>query len=398
MIDSARVLINGTVVGRLIHEHDGKNIFTFDQHYIDLNLLTRPTLSISFSDLEKTWVTRQRLPSFFSNLLPEGDLRFLIAAEQGIHVNDEFALLIALGNDLPGAVRVENETQISCVSKQKKSLEKKGGHAAIHFSLAGVQLKFSMLKEKSWFTLALPGDYIVKTPSLLYSHVPENEYSMMQLARHVGINVPETQLIKMQDLRDLPQINLPNEAYSYAVKRFDRDHGKRIHIEDFAQVFSIKPEKKYDVINYETMGKFILSMLPNSENQFAEFLKRLLFNILIGNTDAHVKNWSLIYGDGVTAELAPAYDLVSTLPYLKNRQLALNMAKVKNFYAIDENALRYFAKRIGISEEFVLRVAKETVARFQEAWFSHARSLPASDSLRDSLQQHWKQLPLYQLT
>ncbi len=395
--DHAQLFLNKTLVGYLIHERDGKNIFTFDRDYIETDPAARPTLSLSFSDLRKTYVTHQRLPSFFSNLLPEGDLRTLIAAQQDIDVKNEFALLAALGSDLPGAIRLENKHLLISKSVRKKTpLEKKDPHA-IHFSLSGVQLKFSMLKEKSWFTLALPGNFIVKTPSLLHPQVSENEYSMMQLARMIGIDVPDTQLVRVNHLRDLPALNLPDETYAYAIKRFDRDNEKRIHIEDFAQVFSVKPEKKYEATNYDTIAKLILSLLQNSEAQFIEFLKRVFFNILIGNTDAHLKNWSLIYRDGLTAELAPAYDLVSTLPYLKNRQLALNFAKQKNFYEIDRKTLHYFSERVSVSNSLVITVAKETTGRFKEAWRQTEKSLPISKALRNMLKQHWAELPLYHL-
>ncbi|EKD77475.1 MAG: hypothetical protein ACD_42C00322G0008 [uncultured bacterium] len=400
MTDVATVKLNDQIVGSLIHERDGKNIFTFDCDYIEMNPVARPILSLSFSDLKKTWITRHRLPTFFSNLLPEGDFRALIAAQHDIDPKNEFALLTALGSDLPGAVTMENKSELILKSARKKTLPKKSTTEhddTIHFSLAGVQLKFSMLKEKSWFTLALPGDFIVKTPSLLYPHVPENEYSMMQLAKLVGISVPDTQLVRVEKLRHLPALNLPDEMFAYAVKRFDRENNQRIHIEDFAQVFSVKPEKKYEATNYDTMAKLILSLLADPEKQFSEFLRRLFFMVLIGNTDAHLKNWSLIYRDGVTAELSPGYDFVSTLPYLKNRELALNFAKQKNFYAIDQAVLKYFSKRVGVSDALVLANAKETVLRFKEAWADHQKSLPVSTILRNALKQHWAQLPIYRL-
>lgn len=395
------IKINDLVVGYLTHYPDGKNIFTFDEHYVNLDPLIRPMLSMSINDLSEPLVARHRLPEFFSNLLPEGDLRTLIAAQHTISSNNEFYLLSVLGNDLPGAIISEKSDPFFPASQKQTIKTKKTNHSdIIYFSLAGVQLKFSMFKEKSWFTLAknsIPGDYIIKTPSSLYAHLPENEYSMMQLAKAVKINVPETQLVLLQQLQNLPDLNLPHEKYAYAIKRFDRNHQKRIHIEDFAQVFNIKPQKKYDATNYDTMAKFIYTMMPNGSHETVEFLRRLFFSILIGNTDAHLKNWSLIYKNGITPALSPAYDFVSTLPYLKSRELALNFAKEKNFYAIDENVLRYFAKRTGIPEILVLTTAKETVARFKKAWLKERLSLPIPKTLKQSLQEHWKLLPLYSM-
>lgn len=161
-----------------------------------------------------------------------------------------------------------------------------------------------MLKEKSWFVLPknnLPGNYIVKTPSVIYPNIPENEFSMMKLAESVGIDIPEVQLVTLDNID-----GLPDESYAYAIKRFDRiDHGKRIQIEDFAQAFGVKPRDKYQATNYDSMAKFIYQCFLNARIELTEFIRRLVFNLLIGNTDAHLKNWSIIYGNTVSPQLSP---------------------------------------------------------------------------------------------
>jgi serine/threonine-protein kinase HipA len=324
-------------------------------------------------------------------------MRTFIADQLGISTEDEFQLLAALGHDLPGAVIAE---RIDKAFSQGNDLAEETEIQAeqqtgMQFSLAGVQIKFSMLKEKSWFTLSknqLPGNYIIKTPSLLYSKVPANEYSMMKLAQAVGIDAPEVQLIKLEQLQALPAINLPNEQFAYAVKRFDRGAEQLIHIEDFAQALNLKPQQKYQATNYETMARLLYEVLPDGKQAVIQFIRRLIFNILIGNTDAHLKNWSLIYKDSITPTLAPAYDLVSTLPYLQNRNLALNFAKQKSFYAISKEQLRYFAKRISLQETLVLDTAEELLERFRSAWQAQAAELPINNLLRESLEAHWKRL------
>ena len=401
--ETLMIKLNNTLVGYLTHYQDGKNIFVFDENYINAPPASRPVLSRSFINFDQSYIARQRLPEFFSNLLPEGELRSLIASQLHTHMDDEFSLLSALGHDLPGAIIAEKaNTSTSSGSKKKTRVPLvDSSEHVFHFSLAGVQLKFSMLKEKSWFTLSdnlMPGNFIIKTPSFLYPNVPENEYSMMKLAEAVGINIPEIQLILLTQLKNLPNIHLPNEKHAYAIKRFDRSDQTRIHIEDFAQVFTIKPQKKYQASNYETMARFIYADLPENDQAITEFLRQVFFNILIGNTDAHLKNWSIIYPDGVTPRLAPAYDLVSTLPYLKNRELALNFSKQKNFYAIDKESLRYFAKRTQIPETLIIQVAKETADHFKAAWKELHPTLPINSILEAALKEHWQQLPLYQLS
>lgn len=97
------IMLNETLVGYLSHYKSDKNVFVFDDTYIDLEQ-QRPVLSMSFMNNLQPIETRHQLPTFFSNLLPEGDLRIFIANQLNIHIDDEYSLLSALGRDLPGAI------------------------------------------------------------------------------------------------------------------------------------------------------------------------------------------------------------------------------------------------------------------------------------------------------
>ena len=122
--------------------------------------------------------------------------------------------------------------------------------AALRFSLAGVQLKFSAVMEASG-GLTIPaggmgGSWIVKLPSARFAAVPENEYAMLALARAVGIAVPPNRLIEIGDIRGLPQDAGAMKGKALAVQRFDRGPGgEAVHMEDFAQVFGLFPDDKY---------------------------------------------------------------------------------------------------------------------------------------------------------
>src|SRR4029077_5068064 len=100
----------------------------------------------------------------------------------------------------------------------------------------------------------------------------------------------------------------------------------------------------------------------------AEFIRRLVVNVVIGNGDAHLKNWSVIYRDKVTPQLSPAYDLVSTIHHVQNDSLALNLGGEKRFESIDESHFNRIAQRIGAPPKFVLDIVKETVITAQKAW------------------------------
>jgi serine/threonine-protein kinase HipA len=121
------------------------------------------------------------------------------------------------------------------------------------------------------------GDWIVKLPSPRFDAVPENEYAMMTLARAVGIDVPDVQLVATKDITGLPK-DLP-EAFgqSLAVRRFDRPRpGERVHIEDFAQVFGVYPERKYLNASYGSIARVL--WLETGEAGVTEYTRRLAFN------------------------------------------------------------------------------------------------------------------------
>lgn len=232
-------------VGTLVALEGDRTIFSFAEDYVaDAQ---RPTLSLGYRDtygalINEPRAHRVRLEPFFSNLLPEGALKDYLARQVGVKAVREFQLLAALGGDLPGAVRaVPSEVapaNVAQVSEVAAAIPER-----FRFSLAGVQLKFSALKnqgKKGGLTIAVSGDggdWIVKLPSTNFASVPENEYSIMTLARLVGIDIPEIELLPLHQIEGLPEgIDQLGES-AFAIRRFDRSTEGRIHIEDFAQVF-----------------------------------------------------------------------------------------------------------------------------------------------------------------
>jgi serine/threonine-protein kinase HipA len=269
-------------------------------------------------------------------LLPEGYLRDYLASRANLNSEKEFELIAALGDDLPGAIKIGPMIHASSEdlesATQKEHFEKEDG--ILHFSLAGVQLKFSGIWDNE-AGLTIPvngvgGSWIVKLPSPLFAGVPQNEYAMMEMARKIGIDVPKTALVPLEQIKGLPKEMEKLGSHAFVIQRFDRNEkGQRIHIEDFAQVFAVYPEKKYGAASYRNIAEVIWSEM--GPKGLIEFLRRFIFNALIGNGDMHLKNWSLIYADRRTPQLAPAYDYVSTLPYLPDDLLALNFLHSKKF-------------------------------------------------------------------
>ena len=401
VVQTLDVRLGGTPVGSLTHLGNEAVVFSFDRSYVESGS-ARPTLSLGFKAadgglIEQTRPTRVRLTPFFSNLLPEAHLREYLAARGGIHPDREFFLIWLLGADLPGAIEVRSSDDSVPPATDDGGERARRDDQPLRFSLAGVQLKFSAVMETSK-GLTLPvdgvgGDWIVKLPSARFEAVPENEYAMMTLAAAVGIDVPEVRLVATNDIGRLPQ-NLP-EAFgqSLAVRRFDRPGpGERVHIEDFAQVFGVYPEAKYRRASYGSIARVL--WLEAGEEAVIEYTRRLVFNLLIGNGDAHLKNWSLIYPDGRTPRLSPAYDLVGTVPYIADDRLALSLGDTKEFSAVDIERFRRFAETAGLPVRLVLQTVRETAARVRDLWPAHEplRALP--DPVRMAIGSHMRTVPL----
>lgn len=402
-VRALRILLGEVPVGHLTAYPDGRNIFSFDGSYVDLGS-SRPVLGLNFNrlkDLPGTaralaadHKTRARLPPFFSNLLPEGLLREFMIKRLKIHRDHEFDLLAALGESLPGSVRaLTADVPLQAAARgrvRRGALEKVD--VPIKFSLGGSQLKFSMVEQGGRFVLDDGAEeWIVKPPHPVHAGLPQNELTMMRLAEAAGVDVPPTKLVRLADLEldGLTGFAIPrHEPWAYAIQRYDRTVAGRVHVEDFAQVFDVYPEDEYRATNYDTMARLIYEGFPNRHEQLAEFVRRLVVNILIGNGDAHLKNWSVIYRDGRTAQLAPAYDLVSTIQYVGGDSLALNLGREKRFAAIDASHFDRLARRVGAEPKFVLDVVAETVELARTKWPGVLRSSKLSKEARDALRRH----------
>lgn len=371
------VFLRDVLVGTIVALRGRETVFTFEDSYIEND--ERPTLTQGFIDANGRLRVRPgrvgRIMPFFANLLPEGDLRAYIAGRAEIDSRNDLALLWVTGTDLPGAVSARDPEgrPIPPMSAGGPEIAPRADRL-FRFSLAGVQLKFSALRNaKGGLTIPVSGrdgDRIVKFPSLHFRRVPENEYAMMQFARDVGLDVPHCRMVELADIDGIPaDIPEMTETKAFVVRRFDRsDGGHRVHIEDFNQVYRQYPEAKYDNHDYNEMARDIYRWMGVAALQ--DFVRRLVFTMAIGNTDMHLKNWSLIYRDAKLPALAPAYDYLCTGAYAISgrNELALNLGGVKAFSAIDDEIFERFAKRADLSPRIVLTAAREMRDRILATW------------------------------
>ena len=199
-------------------------------------------------------------------------------------------------------------------------------------SISGVQKKLSLRFDPSTQQLipaAIDGEYILKPQLDQWPCVPENENLTMNLAQLVGISVAEHALISLAD-----------QSPAYIVKRFDRDKGNKIAFEDFAQLLGLKSDEKYNV-SVERMASAIDSFSAAPGLDKLALFKLVLFNFIIGNTDAHTKNYGLLRQDH-GYRLCPAYDLVNTrliIPEDKDETALTIHGKKNHLKKVDFEAL-----------------------------------------------------------
>jgi serine/threonine-protein kinase HipA len=398
------VHLHGRAIGTLTHLQGDRTIFAFSDDYVKDE--SRPTLSLSFKDnlgglITNIKPTQRVVPAFFSNLLPEGHLRRYLAERAGINQQREFFLLWVLGQDLPGALSIYPHGAETVPPSAHETLPGNAKPNAYRFSLAGVQLKFSALNNVGkGGGLTIPaegvgGSWIVKLPSLQFAGVPENEFSMMTLARMIGMDVPAIDLIDLDAITGLPEGIGDLKGLALAVKRFDRSKDGAIHTEDFAQVFGVFPDEKYGRASYTNIGRVVGVETGNAG--VAEFIRRLVFSALIGNGDMHLKNWSMIYPDQRRAALSPAYDLVSTIPYIVGEDTAaLTYSRTKRMNELTADELRHLAARARLPEKLVIDTAAETVQRFRDTWNFESKNLPMAEKVRNSITQHAPSIPLFE--
>ncbi len=242
---------------------------------------------------------------------------------------------------------------------------------SIKFSLAGVQLKCSLTERGPGFTIPATGEWgtwIVKLPDARvgYEGVPEAEYAAMQLAAASGVDVPETRLVDVSSISGLPEWARTN-GRALLVQRFDRrSAGRRVHAEDLAQVLNVRPARKYERANFETVARTVAAL--TGAERVGEVVDRIVLNVLMGNGDAHLKNWTFIYPDGRRPQLSPAYDIVPTVLYIPHDDLGLKLNGSRSFADVDLAAFGRLAEKAGWDGGLGRERAGRAVQKVLAAW------------------------------
>ena len=235
-----------------------------------------------------------------------------------------------------------------------------------HLSITGVQKKISCSvkrdkKTKKLFFDSDDSEFIIKTPDHEIPDITENEHFIMQLANDIGLETVENGLIKTK-----------NNGYLYITKRIDRVSGKKLPMEDFCQLSNKLTEYKYQNKKKKCVKEIIDKYSSRKQIDKIRFFNVIYFSYVVGNTDMHLKNFSL-YGDGSGFHLAPFYDLVSSYLLVGQDEFALSLnGKRKKF---TKNDFIKFGENIGLSKELSMKLIKSLNAKID---YGFKTLLPAS--------------------
>ena len=346
MIKQLHVYLFEHKVGTLTQDQ-GKLAFTYDDQW--LSSVNPQALSGSLPLQKEGFLDAQCRP-FFAGLLPEGELRRLLARQFQLSDGNSFGLLNEIGGECAGAVtflepdqtpREEsvhnvhwlNEDELVKILNDLPRRPMLAGDDGLRLSLAGAQDKLPVIVDGDRIGLAMngtPSTHILKSAIATLDDSVVNEHFCLQLSAALKLNTANSLIQTAGNHRFL------------LVERYDRTHSqqghsKRVHQEDFCQALGRASETKYQHEggpNLNDCFALIRSETRPSAPSVLKFLDAIIFNALVGNHDAHAKNFSLVYGANGTA-LAPLYDIVSTAVYPElSAKMAMKIASQYTFKGV----------------------------------------------------------------
>ncbi|WP_025660762.1 type II toxin-antitoxin system HipA family toxin [Rhizobium sp. IBUN] len=382
------------VVGQFTQDRHGDIAFQYAEAW--LGDQTTPPLSASLPKRPEQFSRRECRP-FFGGLLPEESQRLVAAQALGVSPGNDFALLDRLGGDVAGALQLLPEGEVPPdatmnAGNQPTPLDNAGivrildalpnrpllaGEEGLRLSLAGAQSKVPVVVVDGQIALPLPGQpttHILKPPIARFKGTTENEAFVMSLAAEIGLDVAS---VEARSVEGRPFL---------LVERYDRVRDnlgimRRIHQEDFCQALGVPPESKYASEGGPTFKdcfELLRRVSARPATDIAKLLDAAIFNLIVGNADAHGKNYSILY-DSQGPRMAPLYDLLSTVAYPDlSPKMAMRIGKRANIAEIDAEGWRIFAKDVGVGLALVRRRVSELCgAIMQESGESRIMSVDA---------------------
>ena len=369
------VFLGEDLVGRLEQDNSGTTRFQYVQAWLDSP--TAMPLSASLP-LRPEPFSRNETRPFFAGVLPEEESRRLIAKNFGVSDKNDFALLSRLGAECAGAVSIlpPGELPVAAMPTYAEITESElaerlgqlprrpllAGEKGIRLSLAGAQGKLAVKFSNGAYYLPLegsPSTHILKPQNPHFPGLVENEYFCMRLAAAAGLSTAAVEIGTAGDVRFLQ------------VERYDRrllpdGRYERIHQEDFCQALGVPPELKYQQEggpNLKKCFELVRSVTTIPGPDLLRLFDSVVFNFLIGNCDAHGKNFSLLR-ETSSIRLAPLYDLVSTRAYPElASEMAMKLGGERDPLRLTGKNWGFFFDHAGISHAVAQRRLRATADR-----------------------------------
>lgn len=360
-------------VGQLTQDAHGDLGFVYAAEWLEQQ--DAPPLSAFLPKRSEPFSRRECRP-FFGGLLPEEGQRDAAARALGVSRGNDFALLDRLGGDVAGALQLLppgeaptaltgpfhaeplDDAQLVAVLDRLPAHPLLAGEGGLRLSLAGAQSKVPVVVDRGAVALPAPGQpttHILKPPIARFPATTENEAYAMRLAAAIGLDVAAVE----------PRVVLGRTFL--LVTRYDRvtepdGTVRRVHQEDFCQALGFAPEQKYAADGGPLLRDCFALMRRVSVRPAVDVLKLLdavIFNLIIGNADAHSKNFSILYGQP-GARMASLYDLLSTVAYPDlSPKLAMKIGKRATLAEMDAKGWAAFAAEAGLGLPLVRRRVRE---------------------------------------
>lgn len=368
------VLYKDAVVGTLAETPSGGTRFSYKEGWRQPIACTLP-MTHQIHDWE------YGVHPFFDNLSAEGRLKHQQARAVDLNPDDTFGLLLQYGHDCIGAVSLEKQDN----PQPLEGFNSKTTGLLSNKTISGVQKKQLAYKEGKKFYPSLredPGPYIAKfnNAEKNLNTLVLNEWRTLRLAKDILGNAQVTDF----ELGPLEG----QEEYVLFVKRFDRTADqKKWRMEDFAQILNIPKVDKYKAA-YEDIAEAIKKHSSRPVIDLSHFFKLVVFNCLVGNTDAHLKNFALVEQQDQTLRLAPAYDLLNTYAYASegySTELALEIrGKKRQWDTINAILLKGFGQSIGLTEKTIMNAFQDIKNRFKKSQYYQSTKENTFDDAKEN--------------
>lgn len=381
--------------------------FCYHDEYAEKNDAVPISVSLP---LEKKEFTPEETRTFFEGMLPEGFTRRAVAKWMHRDDYDYLSILHGLGRECLGAVNISAPGEQAVCSYEPVSGQQLRDFAAegalksaeivtkTHLSLTGASGKAGLYMapdNKTWYLPrgTAPSTHIVKQSHVRLGSIVENEQLCMKTAERCGIDTPRSFIVNTggggegELLFATPRYDRSFESDSELISGLPRP--LRLHQEDFAQAMGIPASEKYETGDEHYLRRMFDTLRKHSSDPIGDQMKMwdmVVFDFLIGNTDSHIKNFSLLYSpDLKSVRLSKAYDIVSTAIYEQStRDMAFGIGGINVLDQIDAASFERAAEEAGIGRRIAMRRFDRMCGVFENALAESARELQDEGVIRAS--------------